>query len=175
MMRLYLGAAALVAVILGGAWLVLALTFGHPSAGNANAFVKSETCVRHDRALAADPQDAARFRTPGLHTLGIGWRGVRAVALFDDSLSAGSVTRQEASIRSDLRSRGASATDVEDRLLYEDDVALFYLHRGPTAAARAAIGRCVYVVHFNRVASFFGLYIHPHSERPFLPGARRED
>ena len=173
-MRLYLGAAAVVALILGGAWVLLALTLGHPPAGEASAFVESRRCVRHDRALVTDPADAARLRTAGVHTLGIAWRDVRAVALFDDSISAGSVTRQEARIRSALRSRGASAADVESRLLNEDDVALYYLRGAPSQAAETAIGRCVYVVHFNRVASFFGLYVSPHSERPFLPGARRE-
>jgi hypothetical protein len=172
--RLYLGAAALVSLVLGGAWLLLALTVGHSSV-SADAFMKSAACVRHDPALAIDRTDAARYRASGLQTLGIRWNGVRAVALFDDSLSAGSVTKKEAEISSAMRRGGDSSAVIADRLQYQDNVALFYVNGSPAQASEAAIGRCVYLVHYNRVASFFGLYFSPHAERPFLPGAYRED
>ena len=173
-MRVYVGAAVVVVVVVGGFWLVLALTFGRSPTGNANAATRSARCVRHDPALATDPVDAARFKAAGLRTLGIRWKRVRAVALFDDSLPADAVTREEARITSSLRSRGASTTAITRRLLSQDNVALFYVNRPPSQAAEAAIGRCVYLVHFNRVASFVGLYLSPHAERPFLPGAERE-
>jgi len=172
--RLYLGAGLLVAVVLGGAWLVLALTFGR-SGGSADAYTKSAACLHRDRSLAGDRTDATRYRAAGLQALGIRWRQVRAVALFDDSLSAGSVTREEARISADLSRRGTSPAEIAARLQNQDNVALFYVNRSPSQSAEAAIGRCVYLVHYNRVASFLGLYISPHAERPFLPGARRED
>jgi len=128
-----------------------------------------------DRSLAGDRTDATRYRAAGLQALGIRWRQVRAVALFDDSLSAGSVTREEARISADLSRRGTSPAEIAARLQNQDNVALFYVNRSPSQSAEAAIGRCVYLVHYNRVASFLGLYISPHAERPFLPGARRED
>jgi len=173
-MRVYLAAAALVVVVVGGFWLVLALFFGKPQNGSADAFTRSAICVRNDRALSIDRTDSARFVTSGLRTLGLRWNGVRAVALFDDSLSAGSVTRAEARITSSLRSRGVSAAEINRRLLSQDNIALFYVSGSPSQAAQAAIGRCVYLVHFNRIASFFGVYISPHAERPFIPGAQRE-
>jgi len=173
--RLYVGAAVLVAVVVGGAWLVLALTFSTSPSGNADAFTRSATCVRGDPALVSDRVDAARFRVSGLQPLGIRWQQVRAVALFDDSLSAHSVTKEEALIASRLRRQGVSSAEIADRLQYEDNVALLYVSGTPSQTAEAAIGTCVYLIHFNRIASFFGLYVSPHARRPFLPGARRED
>lgn len=172
-MRLYLGAAVLVVVVVGGFWLVLALTFSR-SHGGSDAFTKSATCVRADRSLASDRVDAARFRAAGLRALGLRWNGVRAVALFSDSLSPDSVARVEARIESGLSSQGVSAREAATRVLREDNVGLFYVNRSPSPAAQAAIGRCIYLIHFNRIASFFGLYISPHARRPFLPGAQRE-
>jgi len=172
--RLYLGAAALVAVVLGGAWLLLAFTFGR-SHSPGDAFTESAACVRRDRALTSDSTAAAPYRVAGLKPLGIRWKQVRAVALFDDALNAQSVTKEEKLISSRLQRQGDSPTQISSRLQSQDNVALFYLAGSPSAAAEAAIGRCVYLVHFNRVASVFGLYISPHSERPFRPGARRED
>jgi hypothetical protein len=163
----------LVVLVVGGFWLALALLVSS-SQGSADAFTKSATCVRNDRSLAIDRTDAARFDASGLRTLGIRWNRVRAVALFDDSLSAGSVTRAEARIASKLRSQGLSAVAIDTRLPSQDNVGLFYVNRSPSQAAQAAIGRCVYLIHFNRIASAFGLYISPHAERPFLPGAERE-
>jgi hypothetical protein len=173
-MRVYLGAAAVVVVVVGGFWAALALFFSQPKTGSADAFTRSATCVRDDRSLSIDRTDAARFDATGLRTLGLRWDRVRAVALFDDSLSAGSVTRAEGRIASNLRSHGASAAEIQARLLSQDNVALFYVSGPPSQAAQAAIGRCVYLVHFNRIASALGLYISPHAERPFLPGAERE-
>ena len=173
-MRLYLGAGLLVAVVLGGVWIVLALTFSR-SGGSADAYTKSAACLRRDPSLAGDRADAAHYRAAGLEALGIRWRQVRAVALFDDSLSAESVTREEARISADMGHRGASPAEIAARLQNQDNVALFYVNRSPSQSAESAIGRCVYLVHYNRVASFLGLYISPHAERPFLPGARRED
>jgi hypothetical protein len=172
-MRVYLAAAALVVVVVGGFWLVLALTFSG-SHGGSDAFTRSAVCARNDRSLAVDRADAVRFRTVGLRTLGLRWNGVRAVALFSDSLSADPVTRAETRIDSGLRSQGVSAVDVAARLLHEDNVGLFYVNKSPSRAAQAAIGRCVYLIRFNRIASFFGLYISPHARRPFLPGTERE-
>jgi hypothetical protein len=153
---------------------VLALTFSR-SGGSADAYTKSAACLRRDRSLTVDSADAARYRAAGLEALGIRWRQVRAVALFDDSLSAESVTREEARISADMGDRGASPAEIAARLQNQDNVALFYVNRSPSQSAEAAIGRCVYLVHYNRVASFLGLYLSPHAERPFLPGARRED
>ncbi len=171
-MRVYVGAAVLVVVIVGGAWLGFALTYSRSPAGG-DAFTRSATCVRNDRSLAADRTGAARFEATGLKTLGIRWSGVRAVALFADS--PGPVTRAEARIVSTLRRQGVSAAEIDTRLLREDTVGLFYLDGSPSEAAQIAIGRCVYLIRFNRIASFFGLYVSPHARRPFLPGARRDD
>ena len=173
-MRLYLGAGLLVALVVGGFWLVLAFTFGHSKTG-ADAFTRSVACARADRSLAVDPADATRFRLPGLRTLGLRWNGVRAVALFADSLSPGAVRRVEARTVTNLRRRGASGAEIDGRVLREDNVGLVFVNTSPSQAAQAAIGRCVYLVHFNRIASFFGLYLAPHARRPFLPGAYRDD
>jgi hypothetical protein len=175
-MRLLLGATAVVVLVVGGFWLVLALLFSHSPTGGSSGdgFALSATCVRDQRSLSLDRADAARFKTAGLRTLGLRWNGVRAVALFDDALSGDSVGREEARIASSLRSQGVSAAEINARLLGQDNVALFYVSGSPSQAAQAAIGRCVYLVHFNRIASAVGLYISPHAERPFLPGAERE-
>ncbi len=174
-MRLYLGAALLIAAVLGGAWLVLALTFGHSLNSGSDAYTRSATCVRLDHLLANDPAEAARFESPGLRPLGIRWKHVRAVALFSDSLSPDSVDKADARIISSLRNEGVSTAAITNRLLHQDNLSLYYLTGAPSPAAEAAIGRCVYLVHYNRIASAIGLYISPHAERPFLPGAHRGD
>jgi hypothetical protein len=162
-MRLWLGGAAVVAVVVGGAWLALAFFFGHLRGGQT-AYARSAACLRADHALAADPADAARYQSPGLHTLGLRWHGVRAVALFSDSLSPGSVDREDAKI----------VAAGHGQLLHEDNLSLYYPAGVPSTAAQKAIGNCVYLVHYNRIASALGIYINPHARRPFLPGARRE-
>lgn len=172
-MRLYLGAAGVVAVVLGGAWLVLALFFGHLRGGES-AYARSARCLAADRVLAADRGDAARLRAAGLHTLGLRWRDVRAVALFADALSPDAVDRLDARIVRTLEQRGLPTAQIASRLLHEDNLSLYYLTGAPSQAAQTAIGRCVYLVHYNRIASALGVYINPHAERPFLPGARRE-
>ena len=170
-MRLYLGAGLLIVLVLGGAWLVLALTFSSSLTGGSDAYTRSAACVRRDRALASDPADAARFRGPGLRPLGLRWGKVRAVALFSDTLSPGPVDRLDSGIVAGLRSKGLLG---DDRLMHEDNVTLYYLTGPPSLAARSAVGRCVYLVHYNRIASAVGLYVSPHARRPFLPGARRD-
>ena len=174
-MRVYLVAGLLVALVLGGAWLVLALTFGHSLNGNSDAYSRSATCVRRDPVLAGDPGDAARFRSPGLQPLGIRWGNVRAVGLFADSLSPDAVDKLDAKIVAGLQNKGVSTAEIDGRLLHEDNLSLYYLTGTPSLAAQAAIGRCVYLVHYNRIASALGLYVSPHAERPFLPGRRRHD
>jgi hypothetical protein len=172
-MRLWVGAAAVVAVVVGGAWLVLAFAFGHLRGGQT-AYARSARCLKADRSLSADPNDAARFTGAGLHTLGLRWKDIRAVALFADSLSPGAVDRVDARIVSALERKGLSPAQIESRLLHEDNLSLYYLTGAPPTAAASEIGRCVYLVHYNRFASALGIYVNPHAERPFLPGARRE-
>jgi hypothetical protein len=161
-MRLWLGAAAVVAVVVGGTWLALALFFGHLRGGQT-AYARSAACLHADPALAADTTDAARFRSSDLKTLGLRWRDVRAVALFSDSLSPDSVDREDVRIL---------ARPGHGLLLHQDNLSLYYLANAPSTAAQTAIGRCVYLVHYNRIASALGIYISPHAHRPFLPGAR---
>src|SRR5262249_9710764 len=79
-MRLWVGAAAVVALVLGGVWLVLAFAFGHLRGGQT-AYARSARCLRADPALTSDPSDAARFTGSGLHTLGLRWKEVRTGAL----------------------------------------------------------------------------------------------
>ena len=171
-MRAYLIGLAVVGVVVGGAWIVLAFFFGHLNGGE-DAFSRSAACLRADHALVRESV-AAADRGPGLHALGIRWKTVRAVALFSDSLSPDSVDRVDARVVSRLRSRGVSPAQIDSRLLHEDNVTLYYLGAAPSAAAQSAIGRCVYLVHYNRIASALGLYINPHARLPFVPGARRE-
>lgn len=147
-MRAYAVGLAIVVVVVGGAWGVLALFFGHLSGGQ-DAYTRSAACVRRDRSLARDPADAARFRSPGMQPLGIRWHGVRAVALFSDSLSPDSVDRVDSRIVSDLASRGVSPATMAGRLLHEDNLSLYYLTGVPSQSAQAAIGRCVYLVHYG--------------------------
>lgn len=172
-MRPYLIGVAFAGLVVGGAWIVLVFFFGHLG-GSDDAYGRSLACVRSDRALARDTVDAAPYRSPGLQALGIRWRGVRAVALFSDSLSPDSVDKVDTRIVSSLQRRGVSSARIESRLLHQDNVTLYYLGGTPSKAARSAIGRCVYLVHYNRIASALGLYIHPRAELPFVPGARRE-
>lgn len=174
-MRVYIGAALLVVLVVGGAWLVLVLTFGHSLNSGSDAYTRSAACVRHDRALANDPKEAARFERAGLRPLGIRWKQVRSVALFADSLSPDSVDKADAGIISSLSSTGLSHAEIANRLLHEDNLSLYYVTGAPSEAAQAEIGRCVYLVHYNRIASALGLYISPHARRPFLPGAHRDD
>src|SRR5947209_18403657 len=114
-MRLYLGAAVLVGVVVGGAWLVLALIFSHSLNGRGDAFTRSATCVHNDRALASDATEAGRFKSAGLQPLGIRWKSVEAVALFSDSLSPDSVDKADARITSRLESKGVSLAEVTNR------------------------------------------------------------
>jgi hypothetical protein len=172
-MRAYLIGLAVVGVVVGGAWIVLAFFFGRLS-GSEDAYGRSLACVRGDRALARDPADAARYRSAGLQALGIRWKSVRAVALFSDSLSPDSVDKEDARIVSSLQSRGFHAAQIDSRLLHQDNLTLYYPAGLPSTEAQSEIGRCVYLVHYNRIASALGLYIHPHAELPFVPGARRE-
>jgi hypothetical protein len=134
-MRVYIGAALLVVFVVGGAWLVLALTFSH-SSGGADALTRSATCVRNHPSLASDPTEAARFKSPGLRPLGIRWRQVRAVALFADSLSPDSVDKEDARIMSTLTSKGVSNAAISNRLLHEDNLSLYYLTGTPSQAAQ---------------------------------------
>jgi hypothetical protein len=171
-MRVFLGATAVVVLIVGGFWFALSLLAG-PSLGQntVDAFTKSANCVKNDPSLSSDRSDAARIATTGLRTLELRWNGIRAVALFATSSKA--VTRAEARLATDLRRRAASTAEINNRLLSEDNVGLFYVNAVPTQAAEAAIGSCVYMIRSNRFASFFGLNF-PHTERPSLPGAGRE-
>jgi len=171
--RLYLGAAAFAALVLGGAWLALALFFGSLHGGQT-AYARSTTCLRNDRSLAGDAADARRFDSAGLHTLGLRWRDVRAVALFADSLSPDAVDREDARIVSALRSRNMASQQIDGRLLHQDNLSLYYVTGAPSRQAQSQVGRCVYLVHYNRIASALGLYVSPHAELPFVPGARRE-
>jgi hypothetical protein len=172
-MRVYVGAALLVAAVVGGAWLALALTFRHSLNTGADAYPRSAACVRRDHSLANDPAVAAGYASPGLEALGIRWRAVRAVALFSDSLSPGSVDSVDARIVASLHRSGVSPAAIDNRLLHQDNLSLYYPAGAPSTAAQTAIGSCVYLVHYNRIASFFGFYVSPRAERPFLPGARR--
>lgn len=172
-MRVYLGAALVVVLVVGGFWLALALLFSNSKAQSADAFTRSATCVRNDRSLSVDPADATRYRATGVRTLGIRWNDVRAVALFADSPNP--VRKTEAQLASSLRSQGVSIAAVRSRVLREDNVGLFYVDDSPSRAAQTAIGGCVSLIRYNRIASFFGLYLSPHARRPFVPGARRDD
>jgi hypothetical protein len=172
-MRVYLGAAALVVLVVGGFWLALALFSSNSKSQSADAFTKSATCVRNDRSLGRDQADGTRFHIHGLRALGLSWDGARAVAFFADSPDP--VRQTEARLASSLRSQGVSIAEIRNRLLQEDDVGLFYVDGSPSLAAQTAIGSCVYLIRYNRIASFFGLYLSPHARRPFLPGARRDD
>ena len=170
-MRAYLIGLAVVGVVVGGAWILLAFFFGHIGGGD-DAYARSAACVRRDPALVAEP--AVTYRGPGMQALGIRWKDVRAVALFSDSLSPDSVDRVDAKILAALHRQRTSHAQIARRLLHEDNVTLYYLHAAPSTAAQSAIGRCVYLVHYNRIASALGLYLHPRARLPFLPGARRE-
>jgi hypothetical protein len=174
-MRLYIGAAVVVIVVLGGAWLFLALSFGHSHTVSADAYNRSAACVRHHPSLRFDPVDAAHLQTPGLRALGIRWQQTRAVALFDASLSAQTVTKAEKQVAARLTAQRVPAAQIAARLLSQDNDALYYLNQPPSQQAQSAIGRCVYLVRYNDAAAFFGFYINPHAEQPFLPGAHRED
>jgi hypothetical protein len=171
--RLYVGAGLLVVVVLGAAWLVLAFAFGH-TFGSSDAYARSAACVRRDHALASDPTVARAYRSSGLQPLGIRWGDVRAVGLFADTLSPGPVDTLDRRIVSSLERKGLTSTAVDQRLLHQDNLSLYYLTGAPSVQAQKAIGRCVYLVHYNRIASALGVYISPHAELPFLPGHRRE-
>ena len=116
-MRVWLGAAAFLALVLGGAWLVLAFFFGSLHGGQT-AYARSATCLHRDHALSGDSSDARRFQGSGLHTLGLRGKDVRAVALFADSLSPDAVDRVDARIVAGLRRRGLSPSKIESRLLH---------------------------------------------------------
>jgi|SRR5581483_4278818 len=172
-MRPYLIGIVFAGLVVGAAWVALFFFFGSIS-GSEDAYARSLACVRADHALVRDPKDAVPYRGPGLQALGIRWKNVRAVALFSDSLSPDSVDKVDAKIVSDLQRRGAPVDQIGSRLLHEDNVTLYYLDGAPSTAVQFAIGRCVYLVHYNRIASALGLYIHPRARLPFVPGARRE-
>ncbi len=171
-MRLYAGAGLLVVVVLGGAWLVLAFAFGH-TFGTSDAYARSATCVRRDDALASDPAVARAYHSSGLQPLGIRWGQVQAVGLFADTLSPGPVDKLDAGIVAGLERKGLTPAAIDARLLHEDNLSLYYLTGTPTLAAQKAIGRCVYLVHYNRILSAVGFYVSPRPELPFLPGYRR--
>src|SRR5690348_3086104 len=137
-MRAYLIGLAVVGVVVGGAWIVLAFFFGHLG-GSDTAYERSLACVKSDHALTRDPAAAAPYRSSGLQALGIRWKGTRAVALFSDSLSPGSVDKVDARIVSTLQSRGVSSPQIDSRLLHQDNLTLYYLSGAPPAAARSEI------------------------------------
>jgi len=97
------------------------------------------------------------------------------MALFSNSPAPESVDKADAHIAAGLHRKGVSPGEITDRLLHQDNLSLYSLAGRPSRAAQAAIGRCVYLVHYNRIASALGLYLSPHAERPFLPGAHRDD
>src|SRR5215467_9508162 len=136
-MRLYVGAALLVVVVLGAAWLVLALGFGHSLGNGTDAYTRSVACVRRDRSLVDDRAAAGRFRSSGLQPLAIRWDDVRAVALFSNSLSPDSVDRADTRITTGLRRRGLSAAEIAGRLLHQDNLSLYYLTGAPSRAAES--------------------------------------
>jgi hypothetical protein len=172
-MRLYVGAGLLVVVVLGTAWLVLAFAFGH-TFGSSDAYARSATCVRRDPALASDPALARQYRSSGLQPLGISWGRIHAVGLFADSLSPDAVDKLDTRIVAGLERNGLAPAAIDARLLHQDNLSLYYPNGVPTIAAQKAIGRCVYLVHYNRIASALGIYISPRAELPFVPGHRRE-
>jgi hypothetical protein len=172
-MRLYVGAGVLVVVVLGAAWLVLAFAFGH-TFGTSDAYARSAACLRRDPALSSDRALARMYRSSGLQPLGIRWGQVRAVGLFADSLSPDAVDKEDARIVAVLERQKLTPAAIDDRLLHQDNLTLYYPAGTPSIAAQKAIGRCVYLVHYNRIASALGFYISPHAELPFLPGHRRE-
>ena len=172
-MRPYLIGIVFAGLVVGAAWVALFFFFGSIT-GSEDAYARSLACVRADHALVRDPADALPYRGPGLQALGVRWNDTRAVALFSDSLSPDSVDKVDAKILFGLHREGVSPAEIDSRLLHEDNVTLYYLRAAPSEAAQFAIGRCVYLVHYNRIASALGLYIHPRARLPFVPGARRE-
>jgi hypothetical protein len=171
-MKIWLAAALVVAVVLGGAWIALAFAFSHSSSRGEDAYARSAACLRTDSALSADPADARRLRTPGVRTLGLRWNRVRAVALFSDSRDL--ARKAEERLAFGYHREGLAPAQIEQRLQIGGSSGLVYLTGAPTSAAEAAIGRCVYAIHYNRIARFFGLSIFPRVQRPFLPDGRRE-
>jgi hypothetical protein len=174
-MRAYLIGAAVVVVVVGGGWLVFAFALGGSLHSGADAWTRSAACVRRHPALADDSKLAAKYVSSGLRPLGITWRGVRAVGLFSDSLAPESVDRADARIVSTLQRHGVSPTEIGARLEHQDNLSLFYVDTTPSIAAQKAIGSCVYLVHYNRIASALGIDISPHAELPFVPGHRHHD
>jgi hypothetical protein len=168
-MRTFLGAIAVVVLVVGGSWFALSQLVG-PAHNGTDAYTRSAACAGSDPSLSRDSKDAARIATTWLSTLGLGWKGFRAVALFAKSSR---IARQtEMRLAAGLRKQGASSTEIAGRVLRERYVVLFYVNASPTQAAEAAFGRCIYLIRANRFASFFGLNL-THTERPFLPGAER--
>jgi hypothetical protein len=168
-MRTFLGAIAVVVLVVGGFWLALSQLVG--STHNASdAYTRSAACAGSDPSLSRDSADAARLATSGIRTLGLRWNALRAVALF--ATSSRVAREAEARLAAGLRTQGTSSAEIARRVFREGYVVLFYVSGPPTQAAEAAIGRCVYLIRPNRIASFFGLNI-THTERPFLPGAER--
>ena len=173
-MRAYLIGAAIVVVVVGGGWLVFAFALGGSLHSGADAWTRSAACVRRHPALVDDPKLAAKYVSSGLKPLGIRWRNVRAVGLFSDSLAPDSVDIADAKIVSALQRKGASPAEIAARLDHQDNLSLFYVNTTPSVAAQKAIGSCVYLVHYNRIASALGIYISPHAELPFVPGHRHD-
>ena len=173
-MRAYLIGAAIVVVVVGGGWLVFAFALGGSLDSGADAWTRSAACVRRDPALSDDRQLAAKYVSSGLQPLGIRWRNVRAVGLFSDSLAPDPVDIADAKIVSALQRKGASPAEIAARLDHQDNLSLYYVSTPPSIAAQKAIGRCVYLVHYNRIASALGIYISPHAELPFVPGHRHD-
>ena len=101
-----------------------------------------------------------RFGGAGLHALGLRGPAARpCVVVVADSLSPdvggqGGCTDRWPRLE---RPAGLSSVQIDQRLLHEDNLSLYYLTGPPTPAAQAAIGRCVYLVHYNRIASALGL------------------
>lgn len=170
-MRTFLGAVAVVVLVVGIFFFVLSRLVGPSSAhGASGAYTKSTTCARNDPALSIDRKDAARFATSEERALGLAWHGFRAVALF--AASSRIARTKETSLASGLSRQGVPSAEVSRRVLREGYVVMLYVSGSPTRAAEAALGRCVYLIRSNRIASFFGLDF-PHTERPFVPGGEQ--
>ncbi|HST25103.1 MAG TPA: hypothetical protein VLJ76_03850 [Gaiellaceae bacterium] len=164
-MRVALGAAALIVVVVGGFWLVLSqLVSGSFASEATNAYEKSVRCIRADPALTLDQADATKI-AGGRRAIGIRWKNARAVAIFAATpQDTGTVVER---LAGRLQAENTTIPEIDLRLRRRGYAVLDYVSGRPGAAGIAALGRCIYVVRPNRIARFFGLNI-THLARPFL-------
>jgi hypothetical protein len=160
-LRLWLAAGGLVAVALIAAAVVYTQVVSPRWDVNREASVAAtRECVAAQTDVREDMPQTAALTRPAATAVALAWDDLKAAALFTDSSADARRAEQRFadSIRSEGFPSGADANDViRDRIARHGPIVMMYMRR-PSAAAKQAFGRCIWVVREKRFSGllFFG-------------------